>query len=828
MEVAQVADHVTHAVIGGKSAINFTVSDDASLMNVLSKALYTDQQLAVVRETLCNAWDAHVESGNTDTPVLVTLTDDELVIRDFGNGIPHHLIGPVYGTYGGSTKKADKRQTGGFGLGCKAPFAYTDHFEVTSWSVEDKTMTIYNMSKSNAEVGGRPAIIPIVSVPTTERGLQVRIKLNRIADLGRFELLIRRIARNGEMNLVFNNDKIKSLPFNLMEHGWLITDQPLIETRHQILVRYGHVIYPVEMHEKFANEFNKIESLMSKIPNFTGSSSREFKIVFQAPASEISITPSREALSMQEATVEAIDKMLKDFLAFALPRIEAGCYKVMEDAIKNVWLTGKPSMLFEETDRIPNLETERGPSPMIVNFEQFITRYASFKYPDYTGFKQKEHLRRLDALIEAGFGDRHLFISFRKEMVKWQQNSLNGKHGTVDPGKGWLQKNLIWPLVKGLMADPMMHEDKLSFFARESDRRWGDVKILHYKRIPDRKLFDYLPFLRKIVILSHNRLDVMDRPQSFPVLKNWLGRPENSFVYTVARSPSKVQAAKAFFEKRGWTIIDLTKAQPWEHVEAAAPIKRDYPAAPRRKGIPKLKTALAPNGGIDLKLPKMDTENLILEPKFVMKYSPQATEDWGFEYHSQMVSKFIIEEWGDEGGFVINANQQEKYIGAGAVVYVDFVLEKIYNEFCKNPRIKASLPYMFERSPVIMQTTYGRADYPRERKILKAIYADKDLVDHFGLVQTLTERDQVFLTMWDEFKSERLRGKKGFYEKIEEHLATFLVDKQVINLFDMVRKSDVLRAISEDFLVDAMTIKGKVTPQQRTLIRDMLLQAIEA
>ena len=176
MLVAHQDDHITHAVIGGKQQINFGISDDPAFFQILSSALYKDPMLAMVRETICNAWDAHIDSGRTDRPISVTLDDDYLIIRDYGNGIPDALIGPIYAIYGASTKKNDGRQTGGFGLGCKSPFAYTDHFEVTSHHAGVRT--IYNMSKSSAAVQGKPSIVPIASFPTTESGITVKIPLN--------------------------------------------------------------------------------------------------------------------------------------------------------------------------------------------------------------------------------------------------------------------------------------------------------------------------------------------------------------------------------------------------------------------------------------------------------------------------------------------------------------------------------------------------------------------------------------------------------------------------------------------------------------------------
>lgn len=173
MQVAHQTDFVTHAVLGGKTDISFGISDDPAFFQILSSALYKDPMLAMVRETICNAWDAHIDSGCVDTPLTITLDDEHLIIRDYGKGIPDALIGPIYGVYGASTKKKDGRQTGGFGLGCKSPFAYTDHFEVISH--HEGVRTIYRMSKSSAEKMGKPSIVPIASFPTQETGIQVKI-----------------------------------------------------------------------------------------------------------------------------------------------------------------------------------------------------------------------------------------------------------------------------------------------------------------------------------------------------------------------------------------------------------------------------------------------------------------------------------------------------------------------------------------------------------------------------------------------------------------------------------------------------------------------------
>lgn len=62
MQVTHTDDHITHAVIGGGQTIDFGISNNAEFFHILSSTLYTNQELAVVREVLCNAWDAHIEA----------------------------------------------------------------------------------------------------------------------------------------------------------------------------------------------------------------------------------------------------------------------------------------------------------------------------------------------------------------------------------------------------------------------------------------------------------------------------------------------------------------------------------------------------------------------------------------------------------------------------------------------------------------------------------------------------------------------------------------------------------------------------------------------
>lgn len=840
MQVVQHQDFVSHAVIGGAKAIDFTVSNDASLMNILSKSLYSDQMLAVVRETLCNMWDAHVEAGCTDKAAVVDLTDDELTIRDFGNGIPDRLIGPIYGTYGGSTKKHDGQQTGGFGLGCKSPFAYTDHFEVTSWC--EGIMTVYNLSKSAAEVQGKPAIIPIVSAPTTETGLQVRIKLVNKHDRNRFEILIKRIIQNGDMNVMFNGAKADRLPFSEMKKDFMIVKHKMIETPHRILLRYGHVIYPIDSTDSFAQQYKAVTTLLDKLSTSWGN---PYYLVFQAPANLISITPSREALAMEESTIQTITTLLDAFLKEANAKIEKGCFALLERSISSVWLSNKPAVLWENFDKFPNIPPEPQLGRVITNIDDLIVQYASYSYPTFDGFKKRDKELRFKALIESGLFDRKLAQSLWDQYqlsMKPPQRDKKGNLIKVVTGKEWWTKNIYAPMLLAIQNDEAMHIDKLFAYSMDhnSNRYHSERKLMAGGKVELKTILDYTPWLRKLVILAHNRLDFADRAREFPMMQHWYGRAEELFLYTVARSPKKVEAARAFFAKQGYTILDLTVSQKWEHAQASAPIVKEYTSRPRRTGIPTLESCLTkPTDGnlprINMTLPNEEEEQLTLNPEFVLKASYK-TDVPHLPNFSTKISSFIIRKWGKLGGFVVNQNQEEKYLKMGAQTCDDYLLDKILEELKTNSRIRESLGFLWNRDKMIMKKAAWSShyEYAREHCFLEAIYADQDLVDYFALTQTMTADDRLFWKMLDELKAECKTGTKNQMKEIDTLLEAIPVHSNVIKLFDLVRKSALLHAFDRDMVVSIMTKNTNnfdqpgTSSKHRQMLRDMLLEALEA
>lgn len=302
MQVSQIAELDTHAVIGGGKAQAFGMSDSAEFFTVLSDTLYRDKKRAVIREVICNAWDAHIMVGKLDVPVEITLNDQELVIKDFGPGIAKDKIGPVYCVYGASTKVRDANQTGGFGLGCKAPFAYSDHFTVTS--CHDGFRTLWAISRGGAATDGKPDFRPMVSVPTTETGIAVSIPIKDEKDVKAFTALIKEIVRNGGMLAKLNDELITRFDYTeAREQGFCIVGRydanAFRESRAYLL--YGTVLYPISTTD---NELSaKVDALDRLIEGYA-------RMMLIAPPNSVGVTPSREALSYSELTTKTLHGLI--------------------------------------------------------------------------------------------------------------------------------------------------------------------------------------------------------------------------------------------------------------------------------------------------------------------------------------------------------------------------------------------------------------------------------------------------------------------------------------------------------------------------------------
>lgn len=106
-----------------------SISATPEMFDLLSSGIYKNPIKAVVREYLANAVD---ESSTVDVTVPTSLVP-YFKVRDYGKGMSEQFVLELFSSYGFSDKTSNNNQIGGFGIGSKSGYAYTDSFTVRSW-----------------------------------------------------------------------------------------------------------------------------------------------------------------------------------------------------------------------------------------------------------------------------------------------------------------------------------------------------------------------------------------------------------------------------------------------------------------------------------------------------------------------------------------------------------------------------------------------------------------------------------------------------------------------------------------------------------------------
>ena len=143
---------VTIETQGEFKEAEFGIGDPGLFLEYLRKTIYSNPKKAICQELMSNARDAHREVGTPDRPIRIkipTRFNSTWECRDWGPGIDPDRMVKVFVQFGKSTKRGNGDenatddgvlQTGGFGIGAKTPWAYTDSFMILTRSMEGKEL----------------------------------------------------------------------------------------------------------------------------------------------------------------------------------------------------------------------------------------------------------------------------------------------------------------------------------------------------------------------------------------------------------------------------------------------------------------------------------------------------------------------------------------------------------------------------------------------------------------------------------------------------------------------------------------------------------------
>lgn len=114
---------------------NFGIGDASVVIEILRNRLYKHKVRTLVQEYISNGRDASREAGSKRNIKVVspTVFDPTFKVRDYGPGISPDRIANVFVMYGSSTKRDSNNQTGGFGIGAKSAWSYTDSFTIITY-----------------------------------------------------------------------------------------------------------------------------------------------------------------------------------------------------------------------------------------------------------------------------------------------------------------------------------------------------------------------------------------------------------------------------------------------------------------------------------------------------------------------------------------------------------------------------------------------------------------------------------------------------------------------------------------------------------------------
>jgi hypothetical protein len=796
MQVSHVEDHCTHAIIGGGAAIEATISQDASFFHMLSATLYSDQPLAVVREVLCNAWDAHIEAGRKDMPLEVTLEDNVLTVKDFGKGIHRDDIGFIYLNYGGSTKKHDGNQTGGFGLGCKAPWAYVDHFEVTSCHAGVKS--IYRMIKSCPEAQGKPSAKPVGSFATSESGLTVRIQMMGYGDSDKFMKLIRRIAFSGDIPIMFNGELLTMVGFDSEKCNFILRhkDQmPNHYTGTSVALRYGNVVYPVIRTPEWSREY---DMLMVHLNKFKGNYNRryaDYAILFQAPPHSITVTPSRETLSMQTQTTDTLKKLVTEYLNKYDAPIANRSVQFIDDSIeKAVVAKDFPALITRKNQPASPILLSKT-RERLTTVDEMAELALITTYPDSQKFRVGDVSKRVRKMVAAGMLDRGLSQTFLNSINK---DSHHNEH--------WLTKRVLAPLMLGLKTKKVIgslhvydREDNMVDRSNRYTTNWQPMCFAVNSQ--QRSTLNSFPFLRNIVVVTHVQKDIEQRVRPHAVFKKF-GWHEGFLVFITSGKKKEKEDALAFFNASGMVVVDMTVRQPWEPEYLRAAVERK----PKIDGVIQMSNMLpSGNGYVNTNYIKGDSVTRMDKPEFILSVSLARGESTnrisGFD---GTYTKKLVEIFGKRGGVTNMGATCDKYIKSGVPAFHNWLAELICDSMLTNPNIQKYYASSMRASDVETYVTVAA------REFVRACFNNKVLAEEYGLWVGLSEEERFIVTLYDDNFLDKIGDSRSRKDAVSTHLKGITQTKEVLEFYKKVHNNHLLNLIDSDALVSVVTSGIKV------------------
>lgn len=607
MEISHASTETQSAALGilGK-AEEVKVSADAEFMMAIAHGIYSNKALAIVRELLCNARDGHNAAGTPDATIQVTLTDNKLVVRDNGTGIPNDKFAALYMTFGGSTKRKMGNQTGGFGVGTKVPWAVCDTFSARNF--HNGKMTTYAIMKSDPALDGQPSCTPIMTLDSKEHsGVEVSVpfpeKLH--GDLRKYifafaDELGLNISLNGAV-IPCNYDMISELN----THGFVrLESHPLtVIQQTPFYVRLGDVIYPVESQEEFSDAYDLLLSL-------NPSGARSHPILFLAEPDSVVPTMSRESLSYTDRTQKTIRTLMAKALQVLADKVDDYADRAMKllperysanhDFLYEMWRNSAdlPARLEQNASHLRDMDIPSGQHVLLMsNMNRWLKK--QLPYLETAKTKGMEFRTKMQKDVEELFlnrlSDYSSYMSYSRLVSLWKDKYILDSdkafiRNTYEEVQFWRREIDSNPLILDVITINSARD--LRYMSGNTPRgyflEYKDLKKLDKEKEESfrysSEFLNHSLFVSKVVViaptfrtmLERNREQYQSQPNVWSnVLSKEHGNLMGARVLRVKASikPTEVAELKKFCEAHGYVVHDLsgpTYVELAERAELAA------------------------------------------------------------------------------------------------------------------------------------------------------------------------------------------------------------------------------------------------------------------
>lgn len=284
----------------GSKSKAFSITASPKVFKILSSDLYTNKIRAVVRELITNMIDAHALNGNPEKFIIQVpgRLDPRFVCRDFGPGMSDFDIqgddnSPgLYNSYFSSSKAESNDFIGGFGLGSKSPFSYTDTFSITSYHKGEIRGYVAYMDGDGPQI--KPTFVKEMG-PNDKTGIEIVVPVEE-KDFRNFAYEVSYIMRPFKDLAIINGLDREIDYFPDFDDYYGVNPERYWPDRGGLYAIYGGIVYPIEgvIRERnwlsIRNEVNYIKF----------------------PMGSLDIAPSREALSLDDRTRKNIIERVKE------------------------------------------------------------------------------------------------------------------------------------------------------------------------------------------------------------------------------------------------------------------------------------------------------------------------------------------------------------------------------------------------------------------------------------------------------------------------------------------------------------------------------------